>query len=398
MTKGDVIAKGIVIALIAVFLGIAAYNMLAPKDSPAPGGAPAAAGGAGAAPSGQRGSEQGTAPGAPAGERRGTAQAGQNGGQSAPPAAGNAPAETAPSGQRGGGQPGAGSAAPAGRAANTITVSAKTLQPETIRQVVKLNGDVSSLSEVNVLPDTSGKITRIVKNLGDTVQYGQVIAYIDPSRAGQSYSENPVTSPVAGTITSLPVTTGSTVTSATVVAVIGSLDNLKITIYVAEKYSAYLRKGIPAIVSFTSAPGEEFAASVSTISPVVNNKNRTIETTLLLNKRDSRIKQGMFASVHLVIREERGAMVIPRGAVKNYNGEPTVYIIDENNIARRVPVTLGLTNDSDAQIVSGLKAGDRVITAGSVTDGSAVRIANAGLPATDSSAENLSSNTNRGRQ
>jgi RND family efflux transporter MFP subunit len=253
------------------------------------------------------------------------------------------------------------------------------MQMETIRQVVKLNGDVSSRSEVNVMPDTSGKITRMVKSLGDTVQGGEVIAYIDPSRAGQSYSENPVTSPVAGTITSLPVAVGNTVSTATVVAVIGSLDNLKITIYVAEKYSSYLRRGLPAIVSFASAPGEEFAASVSAISPVVNNKNRTIETTLLLGKRDGRIKQGMFASVYLVIREETRALVIPRTAIRNYNGNLTVYTIDENNTARRTPIILGLSNDSDTQIISGLKEGDLVITAGSVTDGSPVRIAGADL-------------------
>jgi RND family efflux transporter MFP subunit len=164
-----------------------------------------------------------------------------------------------------------------------------------------------------------------------------------------------------------------------VIAVIGSLDNLKITIYVAEKYSAYLRRGLPAIVAFTSAPGEEFAASVSAISPVVNNKNRTIETTLSLNRSDGRIKQGMFASVHLIIREENRTLVIPRTAIKNYNGDSTVYIIDENNLARRLPITLGLTNDSEAQIIAGLKVGDRVITAGSVTDGSPVRIAGTDL-------------------
>jgi multidrug efflux pump subunit AcrA (membrane-fusion protein) len=324
MNKGDRIAKIIVIALIAVFLGIAVITMLTPKDGDA---ANNSAGSGGQAP-----------------------QAGGQGGGSR-------------------------------QAANAITVSAKTLQKETIRQVVKLNGDVSSQSEVTVMPDTSGKITRIVKNLGDTVRSGEVIAYIDPSRAGQSYSENPVTSPVAGTITSLPLTTGSTVSSATVVAVIGSLDNLKITIYVAEKYSAYLRRGLPAIVSFASAPGEEFAASVSAISPVVNNKNRTIETTLLLNRNDRRIKQGMFASVHLVIREENNTLVIPRTAVKNYNGNTTVYVIDENSIARRIPVILGLANDSEVQISGGLKEGDRVITAGSITDGSPVRIVTANISA-----------------
>ncbi|GHU60181.1 hypothetical protein FACS189444_6750 [Spirochaetia bacterium] len=288
MSKGDVIAKVIVIVLIAVFLGVAAYTMLAPKASPAMGyavGMPS--GGAASAGTPATGAASaGTAPGAatagntpPVGQ--GTAQSGQRSGGQSAAAAGSA----------------AGSAAPAANrqtAANAITVTAKTMQSETIRQVVKLNGDVTSQSEVNVVPDTSGKITRMLKNLGDTVQRGEVIAYIDPSRAGQSYSENPVTSPVAGTITSLPVTTGSTVSSATVIAVIGSLDNLKITIYVAEKYSAYLRRGLPAIVSFTSAPGEEFAASVSSISPVVNSKNRTIETTLALSRNDGRIKQGCF--------------------------------------------------------------------------------------------------------
>jgi multidrug efflux pump subunit AcrA (membrane-fusion protein) len=318
MNKGDLIAKVIVILLIAGFLSIAAFNILTPKE-----GSTAVA---------------------------------------ARPAATGVPTQGGGTQQR-------------AVAANAITVSAKTMQPETIRQIVKLNGDVSSQSEVSIVPETAGKITRIIKNVGDTVRRGEIIAYIDPSRAGQSYEENAVTATVAGTIVSLPVASGSTVSSATVIAVVGSLDNLKITIYVAEKYSAYLRRGLPAFVTFASAPGVEFSASVSSLSPVVNNKNRTIETTLSLSSSDSRIKQGMFASVHLVIREEGRVLVIPRTAVKNYNGEPTVYIIDENNLARRVPVTLGLSNDSEIQVADGLSLGDRVITAGAVTDGSPVRIA-----------------------
>ncbi|GHV05246.1 hypothetical protein FACS189485_11940 [Spirochaetia bacterium] len=404
MNKGDVIAKVIVIVLIAVFLGITAFNMLTLKTSPAvnaraaaPAGAAGGTASPGTVPAGgaQAGTGSAAAAGgtAPARAAPGTAAGGNAPSGAAGTAAdGQGTAQAGTSGGRSGQSPAATGSAAVRPAANAITVSAKTMQSETIRQIVKLNGDVTSRSEVNVVPDTSGKITRMVKNLGDTVRQGEIIAYIDPSRAGQSYSENSVTSPVAGTITSLPVTTGSTVSAATVIAVIGSLDNLKITIYVAEKYSSYLRKGLPAIVSFTSAPGEEFAASVSAISPVVNSKNRTIETTLSLNRNDARIKQGMFASVHLVIREETRTLVIPRAAIKDYNGDSTVYIIDENSVARRVPVTLGLTNDSDAQIIAGLKAGDRVITAGSVTDGSPVRIAQADLSAAD-----ISTNTNQGR-
>jgi multidrug efflux pump subunit AcrA (membrane-fusion protein) len=344
-SKGDVVAKIIVIILIAVFLGIAAFSLVKGNSASA-GGMPysgAAAGRTGAA---------------------GQAPAGPQGGEGQP----------AGSGQGG---PTAGAARQSQPAA--ITVSAKTMAGESIQQVIKLNGDVSSQSEVSIFPDTSGKIVRILKTLGDTVRQGEVIAYVDPSRAGAAYVESPVVSPVGGTITSLPVTTGLTVSSGTVIATIGSLDRLKITIYVAEKYSAYLRQDLPAYVSFASAPGIEFNAQVSTISPVVNNKNRTIETTLNLASQDPRIKEGMFASVRLVIREERNTLVIPRAAIKDYNGEDTVYIMDEENLARRILITVGLTNDSEAQILAGLKAGDRVITAGAVTDGSPVRIAAASL-------------------
>jgi multidrug efflux pump subunit AcrA (membrane-fusion protein) len=329
--KGDVVAKIIVILLIAGFLGTAAYSMLG-GNSAAPGPYPGGGGMAGP------GGGPGTA--AP--------QGGQN------QAAGNR-----------GGAPGA----------NAITVSAKTMEGEAIQQVIKLNGDVSSQSEVSIFPDTSGRIVRILKNLGDTVGQGEVIAYIDPSRPGAAYVESPVISAVGGTITNLPVTPGLTVSPSTVIATVGSLDRLKITIYVAEKYSVYLRQNLPAYVSFTSAPGVEFAAPVSSVSPVVNSKNRTIETTLNLASQDRRIKEGMFASVRLVIREERNTMVIPRSAIKDYNGEDTVYVIDEEDTARRITVMVGLTNDSEAQILSGLNPGDRVITAGAVSDGSPVRIA-----------------------
>jgi multidrug efflux pump subunit AcrA (membrane-fusion protein) len=322
----DTIAKIIVILLFAAFLGLAAHNMIGSKNAPVEGT---------------------SAQGAVA---QGTARAGNTAG-------------------------GGGGARPA---QNAITVTAKTMQGETIRQTVKLNGDVSSRSEVNIYPDTGGKIIRIVKELGDPVKDGDIIAYIDPSRPGTAFAQSPVLATVTGTLTSLPVLAGETVTAQTVIAVVGSLNDLKIVVYVAEKYSAYLKRGLSAFVSFASAPGESFEATVSAVSPIVNNKNRTMETTLSLRQTDDRIKQGMFATVNLVIREERNVMVLPNPAVKNYNGDPVVYIIDSNSIARRIPVNTGLSNDTEVQIVSGIQAGDKVITAGSVTDGSSVQTVETG--------------------
>jgi multidrug efflux pump subunit AcrA (membrane-fusion protein) len=313
----DAAAKIISVALVAGFIGLSAWNAFAPKKAPAT-----------------------------VGEARGAA-----GGR-----------------RQSGGAQDAG-----GQADGTVTVSALTLEPGTIRQSVKLNGDVSPLSEVSLYPDAAGRIARVLKRLGDPVRAGDVVAYIDPSKPGTVYAESPVRATVAGTITSLSANAGDTASLQTVIASVGSLDRLKITVYVAEKYSTYLREGLPAFASFAFAPSETFEATVTSVSPVVNGKNRTVEASLALKERDARIRQGMFAQVSLVIREERDALVVPRAAVKDYNGEAAAYVID-GDTARRVRVSVGLMNDAEAQIVSGLKAGERVITAGAVADGSPVRI------------------------
>lgn len=259
--------------------------------------------------------------------------------------------------------------------ANTVTVSAKTIIPETIRSTVKINGEVESKSSINIYPDTSGKVTEIVKGLGASVKKGEIIAYVDPSKPGSAYAVNPVVSTVTGTVISMPVNPGDTVSTSTVIGAVGSLRDLKITVYVSEKYSGYLKKGLNAFVSFTSMPGEEFSAKVTSVSPVVNNSNRTVETVLELDKYDSRIKPGMYATVSLVIQEEDNSFVVPKSAIKTYNTDSTVFVIDENNTAKRVVVTTGISNDNDIQITSGLEEGMQVITAGSVTEGSPVKVA-----------------------
>lgn len=258
---------------------------------------------------------------------------------------------------------------------NTVTVSAKVLQEETIQSTVKVTGDITSKTEVSVYPETTGKVTRILRDVGEVVKRGNIIAYIDPSRPGTSFAESPISAPVAGTVIAMDVAIGDTVSTGTIIAAVGSLDDLELTVYTAEKYANFLKPGLPAYVELSAASDEKFSATVIEVSPVVNRSNRTIEVTLEFDEFDSRIKPGMFASVTLVVQEIQDTLVVSRGAIRQYNDEDTVFIIDENNIARRMPVTTGLSNDSDIQIISGLEKNTKVITAGSVTEGSAVRIA-----------------------
>lgn len=257
--------------------------------------------------------------------------------------------------------------------ANTISVSVKTMEPETIQSTIKVTGDISSTSQINIYPDTSGKITRIFKNIGESVSKGEIIAYVDPSKPGSAYAVSPVTATISGSLIDLPVNIGDTVNNSTTIATIGSLTDLKITTNVAEKYSAYLKAGLPSYITITSSP-EKFPAKTTKISPVVNKTSRTIQIELKFDKYNKLFKPGMFATVDLVIQEAKNSFVIPKKAIKNFNNTTTVFIVDENNQAQRVEITTGISNDLDIAVTSGLEKGMKVITAGSVTEGSNVKI------------------------
>lgn len=339
--KVDTIIKIVIVVLIAIFLGLSFFTIQATNKKTLE---MASRGNAGGMPNGMP----------PAGMGAGAPPAGQMPPQGGMPGDPNKQADKKIN-------------------ANAISVSVKTMKKETIQSTIKVTGDISSTSEINIFPDTSGKVTRILKNLGETVSKGEIIAYVDPSKPGSSYVSSPVTATISGTIIDLPVDIGDTVNNGTMIATIGSLTDLKITTNVAEKYSSFLKVGLPAYITISSNP-DRFNAKTVKISPVVNKNNRTIQVELKFDKYNSIFKPGMFATVDLVIQEKKDTFVIPKTAIKNFNNKDTVFIVDENNQAQRVEITTGISNDLDIAVTSGLKEGMKVVTAGSVTEGSTVKI------------------------
>ncbi len=259
-----------------------------------------------------------------------------------------------------------------------ITVEAAALSPATIRTSIRLNGDVSSKSQISIYPDTSGKLVRYEVSVGSQVKKGDVIAYVDPSKPGASYVSSPVRSSIDGTVISLSHDVGETISTSSAVATVGALNALEIVTYVPEKYIAVVHTGLLANVSLAPYPDKTFAATVSQVSPVVDSTSRTIQIKLAVSDGSGELRPGMFAVITLVTKEASGAMVVPSSALKSYNNKDIVYVIDSDGIARRKEVSVGLTNDTSVQLLSGVSFGDRVVVSGSVTDGTTVRIASTG--------------------
>ncbi|MBR0031648.1 MAG: efflux RND transporter periplasmic adaptor subunit [Treponema sp.] len=228
---------------------------------------------------------------------------------------------------------------------------------------LEFGGDVASVNEIAVLPDMAGKVSRVAVSVGDMVSKNQVIAYVDASRAGMTYSASPVRSPIAGRIISLPVTVGTTVAQSSPVATVARTDELEVKINIAERFISRVSLNQTAIVTFDAYPGIEFPVTVKEVSPVLDTLTRTMQVKLKFNKKDERIKVGMYARVKLITESVQNAIVIPSNAILTRDGKTYVFVV-KNGIAYQESVESGISIDNKTEITKGLSSGDEIIIKG----------------------------------
>ena len=174
-----------------------------------------------------------------------------------------------------------------------------------IRDHLDVNGDIIAASTVDIYSDSAGKLIRLFVEPGDYVRKNQIIAEVDASKPGMNYVANPVKAAISGTITSLPLYIGATVSPQIPIASIGELSRLQVRTYIPERFISRIALGMPALIELEAYPGEIFDAVVTELSPIVDEITRTLKITLNLNSRDSRIKAGMYAQISLITQEER---------------------------------------------------------------------------------------------
>ncbi|HOV38039.1 MAG TPA: efflux RND transporter periplasmic adaptor subunit [Spirochaetales bacterium] len=235
---------------------------------------------------------------------------------------------------------------------------------------LELNGDVQTKSSVDIYPDTYGKVSKLYVNVGDRVAKDQVIAEIDPSRPGSIFVPSPVKSPIAGTITSIPVYVGSTLTQGMPVARITTTDRIEIRTDVAERFIGKMRMGLNVQVSFEAFPGETFRGRVVELNPIVDPTTRSLEVKIRLDQQDARIRPGMFAAMKIITERKQGVVKIPSDCLVRRFGESYVFVLYDDPTAstgkrvERRKVIPGLQIDEKLEIVQGLQNGEEVVIQG----------------------------------
>ena len=255
------------------------------------------------------------------------------------------------------------------------TVRTQVAEVVTLHDYINTNGDIEAVNSVTVYPDIGGKIVSTNVTLGSPVRRGDVIARVDPSEPGSSYTLSPVLAPINGSIIKTPLKVGTKVTTSSAVTTIGDIASLQITAKIPERYVASLRTGLKAEISLEAYPDAVFAATVTHVSPVLDVNARTKEIVLTFDENDTRINAGMFGKVKLYTRDYGGAVALPSDAVVTKGDKPYLYVVKDDDTVEQREITLGQSVDGIVQILSGIKEGERVVVEGGqvLSNGAKVR-------------------------
>jgi HlyD family secretion protein len=167
-----------------------------------------------------------------------------------------------------------------------------------------------------------------------------------------------------GIVTAVNVKEGSSASPQMAAVVVEDISSLQVTVNANQYDVVNIKEGQEAVIHFNN---KSFKGIVETINPVasktisVSGTDTTVKVTVGILENDGTIKSGYDVDVDIKFAEKKDAVKIPAEAVvTDKNNKESVFIV-ENNIVRFREIATGLSSETEVEVTSGLKAGEKVI-------------------------------------
>jgi membrane fusion protein (multidrug efflux system) len=208
----------------------------------------------------------------------------------------------------------------------------------------------------------------------DQIRYDLENARATLNIAQLELSYTNITAPISGVVAQRMVKQGNLVQLNAPLFRIVDDSKLEAVLSVPERELATMKTGLPVSLLVDAVSGKQFTGTIDRISPVVDAASGTFRVVCAF-RGDGGLKSGMFGRIGIVYDSRTDALTIPRVALLEDEGEPAVYVVRDGK-AVRVSLKLGYTDGELAEVRSGLKEGDEVVTAGKVAirDGAKVDV------------------------
>ena len=210
-----------------------------------------------------------------------------------------------------------------------------------------------------------------------------VQAQIEVNTAQVNLGYTRIVSPIDGTVVSVPVEAGQTVNavqSAPTLIKVANLDTMTVKAQISEADVINVAPGMKVWFTILGEPQKRYEATLRAIEPAPDSINTDNTSSLSSSSSSSsdkkaiyyyglfdvpnpehRLRISMSAEVHIVLGERQNAIVIPATALDHIDGKSSVQVVDANQRVTRRQVTVGLNDNVEAEIISGLKPGEKVV-------------------------------------
>ncbi|QKZ11689.1 efflux RND transporter periplasmic adaptor subunit [Spirosoma sp. KUDC1026] len=296
-----------------------------------------------------------------------------------------------------------------------VTVSP--ISATTFKHFVELQGTIDAKNNVQVSPKSGGVVTAVYVKEGDNVRAGQAIAKVDDQLLRESQAElktqlslantvfekqaalwkqqigteiqylqaknnkealerrlstlnaqigqSVVTAPISGVVDQVTVKIGQSAAPGMSLVRVVNLSQLKVVAKVADTYSGSVQKGAPIVVRLPDL-NRNLNSTISFVSTTVDPLSRTFTIEAPLPA-DNSLKPNMLAQVKINDQTQANAIVINQNLIQSTENGQLVYVAETEGgkkIAKARTVKTGPSYGGQIAIMSGLKAGDQLVTTG----------------------------------
>lgn len=182
-------------------------------------------------------------------------------------------------------------------------------------------------------------------------------------KTGKSVSAVTVTAPIAGMVQSLNVRTGMTLSAGEELVRLNGLQTVWLEAEVPEAQSAGLSVGQSLTARFVAWPEQNIKGRIIAILPQLAQDTRTVRVRAELPNADGHIRPGMFAEVTLAQHAQHQVLLVPSEAII-HTGKQDIVMLSEQQHFMPVVVQTGEESEGKTVILSGLKAGQRIVASG----------------------------------
>jgi membrane fusion protein, multidrug efflux system len=202
-----------------------------------------------------------------------------------------------------------------------------------------------------------------------------------------------IKAPFSGRIGIRQVDVGQYLAAGTTFVTLQQLDPIYVDFYLPQQMLAAVKVGQDATAKIDTFPDETFNGTLSAINSLVDVTTRNIQVRAAFKNPSHKLLPGMYATIAISAGAPQRYVTLPQTAIAYNSYGNVVYLVENQNkvegapqlIARQTFVVTGTTRGDQVAVLSGVKSGDTVVTAGQIKlrNGSPIVVNNAVQPSND---------------